>query len=152
MNTSLSADPLPSAARRAMRGTGAIDLSLGRATLESNGAPPRDANANTGDIVVHGAHVGKDWIELLHEWWLQHGYYPDEARRRGEDGAVRLHVRVARDGRVEIVELESTSGSQWLDMGAQATFRGATLPPFPPNTPEATADLDLTIHYVLLRR
>ena len=50
------------------------------------------------------------------------------------------------------VELIGKSGSQWLDLAAQAVFRGASLPPFPPNTPEPRADLDLTIRYLLYRR
>ena len=129
-----------------------MDLSLGRAARDSPGAPPRDTSAAQGDIVVRGAHVGKDWEELLHEWWLQHGYYPDEAARKGDSGQVRIHVNVDRNGRVHLVELESSSGSQWLDMGAQATFRGALLPPFPPSTPEAQADLDITIRYILIGR
>jgi protein TonB len=152
MDTALGTGDLPSTARHAFRGTSAVDLSLGRRARESVGAPPRDTNAESGDIVVRGAHVGKDWEELLHEWWLQHGYYPDEAARRGEDGTVAIHVRVDRYGHVQLVELERTSGSQWLDMGAQATFRGALLPPFPPSTPEPVADLDITIRYILIRR
>ncbi|HET9019460.1 MAG TPA: energy transducer TonB [Acetobacteraceae bacterium] len=151
MNTSLGTNLAPSQSRQASRGTGAVDLRLGRAALESNGAQPRDTNAVSGDIVVRGAHVGKDWEELLHEWWLQHGYYPQEAARRGEDGTVSIHVNVDRYGHVHMVDLERTSGSQWLDMGAQATFRGATLPPFPPSTPEHQADLDITIRYILVR-
>ncbi len=151
MNTSLGSGVEPSRSREAERGTGAINLALGRAIRDSNGAPPRDTNAAKGDIVVRGAHVGKDWEELLHEWWLQHGYYPEEAAKHGEDGRVAIHVRVDRYGHVEQVELESSSGSQWLDMGAQATFRGAHLPPFPPSTPEPVADLDITINYILVR-
>ncbi len=101
-------------------------------------------------IHVRGAHVGKDWIEMLHEWWLQHSYYPQEAARLGEDGTVQIHVRVDRYGRVQEVGLESTSGSTWLDAGAQAVFRNAMLPPFPVSTPEPMADLDLTIDFVLV--
>ncbi len=152
INTSLGAGAAPSPSRQAQRGTGAIDLALGRATRDSVGAPPRDTNAESGDIVVHGAQVGKDWEELLHEWWLQHGFYPEEAARRGEDGRVSIHVRVDRYGHVQLVELENSSGSQWLDLGAQATFRDATLPPFPPSTPEPVADLDITIRYILVPR
>ena len=152
MDTALGTGAVPSQSRQAMRGTGAFNLALGRAARKSSGAPPRDTNAETGDIVVRGAQVGKDWQELLHEWWLQHGYYPEEAQRRGEDGIVAIHVRVDRNGHVQLVELESSSGSQWLDLGAQATFRGAALPPFPPSTPEPVADLDITIHYMLIRR
>lgn len=150
MNTSLGTAAMPSAAHNPFRGTGAIDLSLGRTARDSMGPVPRDTDTETGDIVVHGAHVGKDWEELLHEWWLRHGFYPEEAARKNESGTVAIHVHVHRDGRVDMVDLERTSGSQWLDLGAQATFRGAMLPPFPPSTPEDTADLDITIRYILL--
>ncbi len=152
MDTTLGPSSAPSHSRAASRGTGAIDLRLGRATLDSNGEPPRDTSAQAGSIVVRGAHVGKDWMELLHEWWMEHGYYPQEAARRGEDGTVAIHVKVDRYGHVHLVELESSSGSQWLDLGAQATFRGAQLPPFPPSTPEPEADLDITIDYILTGR
>ncbi len=152
MDTSLGPSTMPSQSRAASRGTGAIDLRLGRAAQVSNGEPPRDSAAAVGSIVVHGAQVGKDWIELLHEWWLRHGYYPQEAARRGEDGLVAIHVKVDRYGIVHGVELLSSSGSQWLDLGAQGTFRGAHLPPFPPSTPEPDADLDITIQYVLTGR
>jgi TonB family protein len=142
----------PSAARNLSRGTGAIDLTLGRAARDSLGAPPRDTTAQDGTIRVRGAHVGKEWLELLHEWWQRHSYYPPQAARLGQDGTVVIHVHVNRDGRVALVELESTSGSLWLDAGAQATFRGATVPPFLPSTPESEADLDITIDYILIRR
>jgi len=131
-------------------GTGALDLAIGPDARKSNGAPPRDTSAAEGMIRVRGASVGKDWLERLHEWWEQHSYYPDQAVLRGEDGTVQIHVRVDRFGRVQLVELESPSGSQWLDAGAQAVFRGATVPPFPPATPEPFTDLDITIDYVLM--
>jgi TonB family protein len=152
MDISLGRDAAAAVQKYRQRGSGAIDLTLGRAVLNAPGAPPRDTDAVSGDIRVRGAHVGKDWIELLHEWWEQHGYYPQEAARLGQDGTVALHVRVDRYGRVLLVEMESSSGSTWIDAGAQATFRGANLPPFPPSTPEPVADLDLTISYILIRR
>jgi protein TonB len=133
-------------------GTGGIELTPDRAHLNAPGAVPRDTEAAEGMIHVRGAHVGKDWIEQLHEWWLQHSYYPAEAARRAQDGSVQIHVRVDRYGRVQLVELQSSSGSTWLDAGAQAVFRGASLPPFPAATPEPEADLDLTIDYILIRR
>ena len=140
-----SDNPVP----RAMRGTGAMELAIGRAARDSNGPPPRDTAAK-GMIHVRGANVGKDWLERLHEWWETHSYYPTEAARRAEDGVVQIHVRVDRYGRVRQVELESSSGSQWLDAGAQAVFRNAVVPPFPQSTPEPMADLDITIDYVMV--
>lgn len=116
------------------------------------GAPPTDTNRPDASIKVTGAQVGTDWMTLLHAWWNQHGYYPEQAARAGEDGTVRIHVVVNRYGRVLGVEIIGRSGSQWLDMGALAVFRDAKLPPFPPSTPEPQADLELTIRYLLVRR
>jgi TonB family protein len=134
------------------RGGGGIDTTPDRATLNSPGALPRDPEAAESMIHVRGAHIGKEWYAMLHEWWDQHAYYPEQAVRRGEDGTVKIHMHVDRWGHVRLVGLDSSSGSQWLDAGALAVFRGATLPPFPLATPEGEADLDLTIDYILVRR
>ena len=96
--------------------------------------------------------VDADWLSDLHLWWLQHRYYPQQAAMAGEDGTVVIQVVVDRYGRVHAVDLESRSGSQWLDMAAQAVFRGANLPPFPPGTPNDEVTLDLRINYMLVRR
>jgi TonB family protein len=103
-------------------------------------------------VRVEGAQVGSDWLASLHEWWDRHSYYPEEAAVAGEDGTVQVHLVVDRDGHVRSVELETRSGSKWLDLGSLAVFRGAQLPPFPLSTPEPRADLHITIQYVLLRR
>jgi len=39
-----------------------------------------------------------------------------------------------------------------LDLAAQALFRGAHLPPFPPDMSDADFTFDLTMHYILIRR
>ena len=91
-------------------------------------------------------------MESLHHWWIEHRYYPRQALEKGEDGMVKLHLVVDRFGHVKAAEVQSPSGSQWIDMGALATFRGANLPPFPEGTPEGTADLYLDINYYLIRR
>jgi len=93
-----------------------------------------------------------DWLNDLHRWWLQHGYYPEQAALAGEDGTVNIQIVVDHYGRVHTVDLTGRSGSQWLDMGAQAVFRGANLPPFPPGSPEDEITLALSINYILVRR
>jgi len=103
-------------------------------------------------IHVHGADIGEDWKRALHQWWEEHATYPTEALRRQHEGKVKIHLRIDHAGHVKLVGLESSSGSQWLDAGAQAVFRGETVPPLPASTTEATKDLDLTIDYVLIRR
>jgi len=95
---------------------------------------------------------GADWRNALSAWIEAHKYYPQEAARNGEDGTVVVRVVVDRSGHVNSVELRDRSGSQWLDLAAQAMFRGAHLPPFPPNTLDPTFTFNLTMHYVLIRR
>ncbi|MBV9653573.1 MAG: energy transducer TonB [Acetobacteraceae bacterium] len=96
--------------------------------------------------------VDADWMSDLHRWWLEHRYYPEQAAMAGEDGTVKIQIQVDRYGRVHFVDLEGRSGSQWLDMAAQAVFRGANLPPFPPGTRDDQITVDLTINYILVRR
>lgn len=139
-------------APRTSHNTGALDFALGPAARNSRGAVPREASDANAMIRVRGAHVGPDWMEMLHAWWVEHSYYPQQAAMNGEDGTVGVHLIVDRFGHVELVELVSRSGSQWLDMASTGVFRGAHLPPFPPETPEPRADIDLTIHYILIGR
>jgi TonB family protein len=140
----------PSSGAQPHRGT--IDLGLPPGLRDSRGKPPPPLGNLDSMARVVGAQVGPGWIQLLHEWWLRHGYYPEGAAEMGQDGTVQLHLSVDRDGRVLSVHLDSSAGSPFLDMGAQAVFRGAKLPPFPPNTPEDRAEVYLTIEYILLRR
>jgi protein TonB len=128
-----------------------LDPTLGPEVRDAVGSPPTDIHRPDASIKVSGAQVGTDWIMQLHEWWEQHGYYPNQAAFRGEDGTVKIHVEMDRYGKVLGVELTGRSGSQWLDLAALSVFRGATLPPFPPSTPEGRAELDLTINYILYR-
>ena len=129
-----------------------INLALGPVARASNGAVPRNPTSTDTTVRVEGADLGPDWIRLLHEWWDRHGYYPRQAAEQGEDGTSRVRVVVDRSGRVHEVVLEMRSGSQWLDMGSLAIFRGAMLPPFPPSTPQNEATLHLTLNFILFRR
>ena len=131
-----------------------LDPTIGSEVANRVGAPPTDTHRPDASMkITNGAQVGSDWMTMLHAWWNQHGRYPEQAARLGEDGTVRIHVAINRYGRVLSVELIQKSSSQWLDMGATGTFRDRTnLPPFPPSTPEPVVELDLTIMYILYRR
>ena len=151
MNFSFGGPPSPSRLRPSGR-PNSVDTTIGAAAANSPGPPPTDTGRSDPSIRVTGAQVGSDWIAMLHQWWEQHGFYPNEAARAGEDGTVKVHMVVDRYGHVSGFEVTGRSGSVWLDAAASSVFRGATLPPFPPSTPENQANLDLTIRYYLLRR
>ncbi|MBS0562007.1 MAG: energy transducer TonB [Proteobacteria bacterium] len=100
----------------------------------------------------YGGDPGPDWRNALRAWLDRHAYYPEDARRLGEDGPVTVRVVANRNGRVESVQLVGRSGSQFLDMATLGLMRDAVLPPFPPDANDPTFTFDLTIDYILLRR
>ncbi len=118
----------------------AIDLALG---------PAKPGSTRAARSALYSPNASADLMAALEAWWLKHGYYPERARMAGEDGSVGIRLQVDRYGKVASVEVNTRSGSQWLDMAAQGTFRGAKLV-VPSNSGE-TASVDLTINYVLIR-
>ena len=133
----------PALARRPPPGSvasRAIDLTLG---------PPKPGSLRAASSDLRSPNASADLMAALERWWRRHRYYPEQARREGEDGSVNITLRVDRHGKVEGVELRSTSGSRWLDMAALGTFRGAQLQ-VPSNAGE-TVVVDLTINYILIR-
>lgn len=153
MRFSFGGTPSPSASAPSRRSArrGVVDYSIGSFANVPVGAPPRAPDGLNMDIRVTGAQVGAGWIEQLQQFWITHRYYPDEAASRGEDGMVELHMIVDRSGQVTALDLVASSGSRWLDMAGQSVFRGAHLPPFPANTPEPTAEVELRLYYILIR-
>ena len=129
--------------------------------------PPRPGHLNTLDlsfgpqaggsltpsssVMMEGVPVSTDWLNEVTAWWQRHAYYPPQAGLNGEDGDVTLHMQVDHNGHVSHLELETKSGSQWLDLGALAIFRDAYLPPLPPDMPDKQIPFHVTIHFVLIR-
>lgn len=84
--------------------------------------------------------------------WLQtNKTYPDEARRRHEEGRAVVRFTVARDGHVLNLTLLSGTGSTLLDTAVDQLLRGAHLPPFPAGMPQAELTITLQIRYSLER-
>jgi TonB family protein len=121
---------------------GTIDMSLGPA---SRGA------ADPTPFADHDAAEGANWLNALSRWVAAHAYYPDQARREGEEGDAKVHVIAQPNGRVKTVELIGKSGSMWLDLALLALFRDQNIPPLPYETKEPI-DFNFTMHYVLIRR
>ena len=99
-----------------------------------------------------GADPGADWAAELHRWAAEHSYYPPQAVQNGEYGTATVQLTIDRYGHVLTVDLVDRSGSPWLDMAWLGEWRHATVPRFPPGTPEDTTTILYTIHYILVRR
>jgi protein TonB len=121
---------------------GTIDMSLGPASRGAADATP----LSDRDEEVEGA----DWRNALSRWVAEHAYYPEQARRDGDEGDARVHVVAEPNGRVKMVELIGKSGSMWLDLALLALFRDQNIPPLPYGIKEPV-DFNFTMHYVLIR-
>jgi periplasmic protein TonB len=85
----------------------------------------------------------------LEAWLASHRIYPEEARRRGEQGTVTLRFTVQPSGRVVDVSVVRSSGSQLLDKAAEAMLRGAAVPPFDALMSQEPITTTVQIHYRL---
>jgi protein TonB len=89
------------------------------------------------------------WRQALAAWLASHKVYPEEARRRGEQGNVTLRFTVEPSGRVVDVAVVHGSGSSRLDAAAEAMLHGAALPPFDATMRQAPVTATVQIHYAL---
>ena len=89
----------------------------------ASSAPTAAATAITPATVAPG------WNALLAAWLAANRRYPDEARRRSEEGEVTVRFTVASDGRVSEAAVVKGSGFAALDAAALRLLQGATLPP-----------------------
>jgi TonB family protein len=108
-----------------------------------------------GRLVDSVAHVvgpgGRgDYLALLSEFIETHKYYPPEAARNGEDGSATVELTVRRDGKVEALNLVTSSGSELLDAAWMAVFRDNRLPPFPDDLTKPRETFMLTLNYQLI--
>lgn len=75
--------------------------------------------------------------------------YPEAARRRGEEGIVRLTLRVAPDGRVAAAEVTTSSGYGELDRAAIEAARGWRFRPAMRASVPVAAMLTTALHFRL---
>ena len=93
--------------------------------------------------------ISASWEQALAAWLASHKVYPEEARRRDEQGNVTLRFTVQPSGQVTNVEVVHGSGSSRLDAAAEAMLRNATLPPFDQTMPQVPITATVQIHYAL---
>ncbi|QDH17985.1 energy transducer TonB [Swingsia samuiensis] len=137
--------PHPHHRGRRSGSAGPIDLSVGPLSL--NGAINAPYMTRS---TVHG--ISSDYSREIDNWIRHHMYYPEEARRAGEEGPSSVHVVLDRFGKVKSVRLTEQSGSYSLDAATTSIFQGAHLPPIPPDMAGDHFDIDVTISYILIRQ
>jgi protein TonB len=93
--------------------------------------------------------VDPRWQAEVAGWLTARKIYPEEARRRGEEGRVAVRFTVDRTGRVVEAAIVSPSGSALLDEAAIGLLRQAVFPAFPPNMPQPRVTITTTMRYSL---
>ena len=119
--------------------------------LLSLSLPKRGPQDSSPFSIDTDAEVGPDWRNALSEWVHEHSYYPSQAIALRQEGSVRIQVTTMPDGHVLSVDLESGSGSPWLDLALEGMFRGAKLPPMPKSVGDQPVPFHFTMHYMIVR-
>ena len=138
----LAPSPSPRPDTAARRG---LDLSLGSLAVTGRTGPEPQ-------VSIRGAEVGPDWRNAFRRWLDENVRYPANAAAVGDEGVNRIQVMVSPDGRVKSWRLLRRSGSVWLDAGLEGPFRNAVLPAFPPGADPEGVEINLTVHWNIIRR
>jgi periplasmic protein TonB len=108
-------------------------------------APPGATPASPAQA---SASVVAGWRQALAAWLAHHKSYPEEARRRSDEGTVAVRFSLDRSGRVVDVTVLRGSGSAILDAATVAMLRNAVLPP-PPAMSADQVTISVQVHYAL---
>jgi protein TonB len=110
-------------------------------------APPGPARMDEAPPAA----ISPGWQAALAAWLQANKVYPEEARRRGDEGRAAVRFTVTREGRVVGLQLLSSTGSVVLDAAVDRLLRGARLPPFPAGMSQEEVTVTLQIRYSLER-
>ena len=114
-------------------------------------APAQPASTAPSSATASAAQpaLSPNWRGALAAWLETHKTYPEQARRRGEQGRGSVRFTVDRSGQVLDVAIVSSTGSSILDDAIERMLRGAHVPPFPANMDETEVTVTVQIRYAL---
>lgn len=113
-----------------------------------SGRGANDGGTGTGKG-VDPANVRR-YHATLAAWLARHKRYPEPARRRQEQGTVRVTFSIDRQGRLLSHRIESSSGHPVLDQEVKAMLqRASPMPPIPANLGQSTLTITVPINFSL---
>ncbi|KAF1012836.1 MAG: hypothetical protein GAK31_03916 [Stenotrophomonas maltophilia] len=93
--------------------------------------------------------ASEQWEAKLMAHLERYRYYPAAARSRRQEGIVWVRATITRDGRLQALRLERSSGQPMLDDAALKTFRRAQPLPRIPDDMPAPQELAVPVDYFL---
>lgn len=112
--------------------------------LASNGA------GQSGIALRSSAPVSDDYRVVLQDWLARFQRYPEDAQAKHEEGKGVVGFTLARDGQVERVWMDQSTGAPSLDRATIAMVQAASpVPPLPKDFVGATIDFFLPVSYTL---
>ena len=158
-----SKTPAPSkptaGAESRLKGSGAIASTSGQGVSDSaakgdriqagHRGSGRGSNNGSAGKAVDPANVRR-YHATLAAWLARHKRYPESARRRQEQGTVRVTFSIDRQGRLLSHRIESSSGHPVLDQEVKAMLqRASPMPPIPANLGQGTLTITVPISFSL---
>ena len=125
------------------------DSAKGDRSRAGHGGSGRGANDGDAGKGVDPANVRR-YHSTLAAWLARHKRYPESARRRQEQGTVRVTFSIDRRGRLLSHRIESSSGHPVLDQEVKAMLqRASPMPPIPANLGQGTLTITVPISFSL---
>jgi protein TonB len=129
--------------------SGGGSLSGGQTRGMNLNLPQAQQPGSGTDLSVQGD-VGANWLTELEQWVDDRKYYPEMAGEMNQQGTVTIRFTVNRAGQVSRLMMVSPTGYALLDQAWLGLFRGADLPPFPPDAKSDTATITASMHFQII--
>lgn len=113
--------------------------------------PPKYAYSSTQKALETPKAQTKDplieYFQRLKELIKQHKRYPEEAKRRGQEGTVVVRIRINESGKIEKVEVVRSSGVASIDRETLRAIR--SLGSLPPPPTQSSLEFNVEVEYKL---
>lgn len=109
-----------------------------------------ESTGQSGIALRSSAPVSDDYRTVLQDWLARFQRYPKDAQARHEEGKGIVGFTLARDGHVEKVWMDQSTGTPSLDSASMAMIEAASpVPPLPKDFAGVTLDFFLPVNYTL---
>ncbi len=113
------------------------------------------SSPNTGALNTHKtdddtALLQAKYLNTLSQWLMKHQRYPRRAKRKNQQGTVKVSFTLSPSGNTSLILIVDSSGTKSLDAEAKKMLlRASPLPAFPPQLSRTAMNITVPIAFVL---